>query len=74
MAEEYAFGINEDSMKGVGICGVCSSVFERPKHVPMGHPGYFCPVCREDGRVLVGVVSFTPDTKLNKLPLEVSTA
>jgi len=44
-----------------GVCPKCFSVFERPDHIPVGHPGYFCPVCKEKGYLMIGIVHFTPD-------------
>ena len=57
-----------------GVCPKCGTMFERPGHIRVGHPGVFCPVCREHGYTVVGVVHFTPDAHLNILPDSLMTA
>jgi len=57
-----------------GICPKCNTQFERPKYVPLNHPGYICPECKRKGYAVCDVVSFTPDIRLNILPQLITTA
>lgn len=58
-----------------GVCPKCRTEFERPDYeIEIGHPGFFCPECRRIGFSSLGIVHFTPDVKMNKLPKEITTA
>ena len=42
-----------------GQCPKCNTIFERPKYIPLKHPGYFCPECRRMGYKILGIVHFS---------------
>ena len=52
----------EEPVTWEGQCGVCRTWFSHPQTTPYNPSphGAFCPVCRKNGLMAVGVVHFKP--------------